>query len=169
MRNEALAGLKKEVDRETQNVSKSVVERLQDHVADMSVLSQKMYHYHWNADKDLFTEAHKKLEEYSRKLKKFRDQLANLADKHSHKNGGSVPGTFSQQLDRSRLDESEHVPKAKPMASEIVDDMTKVFSSLKKTQSMADDIDLHDVVNTIREQSKEIDDRIWEMEEYLEE
>lgn len=115
----------------------AVLSELEQTLADLSVLSQKTRHFHWNVAGPRFNDLHKFFEAQYQTLEGEIDETA----ERSRALGGRALGSMKEMLAHARLKESLRVPTADSMLQELLRDHEAFIRSLRTASDVAGDAD----------------------------
>lgn len=113
----------------------TLIEPLNELLADHAVYYQKLRNYHWNVSGPAFFQLHAKFEEMYLASQEHVDSIAEriLAL------GGHPKSTMKAYLESSRISEDDDVPPAKSMVQHLVADISTLKTNNRKVKALADE------------------------------
>lgn len=132
-------------------------------LADFQVLYQKLRGYHWNVEGDRFFELHELFETMYGKLEGRIDVVAEqirVLERHPDT-------TYSDYLERTRLEEDGGVPDAEEMVHRVYRDLQWLNSEISDLAALADEAGSRTTVNLLE---NILDDQVktaWMLRSYL--
>ena len=113
---------------------KQVVEALEGLLADSYTLYLKTHSYHWNVTGPMFTTLHTLFETEYTELALAVDEIA----ERIRAVGAFAPGSYSQFIERAKVEEDTGVPSAHDMIRNLASDQEAVADAARKVVRAAE-------------------------------
>lgn len=115
-------------------MSENLYSSVNQHIANFSVLYEKLHHYHWFVKGPSFFTLHEKFQEDYEQTTEFVDELAERLIQI----GGTPVSTLSEYLKLSSIEENQKLAShTTSMVEQLVSDYRQIVFELKNTISLA--------------------------------
>ena len=146
-----------------QQKSLELADKLNDLLANYSILYQNVRGYHWNVKGDKFFELHLKFEELYNdlfiKIDEIAERILTLGHIPKHK--------FSDYMDRARIAESDNTSDGDAAIGEILAAFKKLLSKQRVILNLAGDIDDEGTNSQMSDYIREQEKLVWMYSAYL--
>lgn len=143
----------------------NTVPQLNALIADLTVLYQKLRHYHWNVSGPRFFQLHEKFEEMYTGVG---DTIDELAERVIGLDGVPVH-TLAHVLDSASLSEDESLPAAAEMVQRTVADLETLNSHMLEVIAAGEEADDRTTVNLLDGVRDQFEGHLWMLKAWLKE